>query len=43
MSYRELLEAFEELALQDDPFNPYPIVRIWPLAKKPGPVRNSEP
>jgi hypothetical protein len=30
MSYGELVEAFEELARQDDPFAPYPIVRIWP-------------
>ena len=27
---RQLLEAFEELAQQDAPFTPYPIVRIWP-------------
>ena len=30
MGYRELLKVFEELAQQDDPFSPYPIVRIWP-------------
>jgi hypothetical protein len=30
MTTKELLEAFEELAQQDAPFTPYPIVRIWP-------------
>jgi hypothetical protein len=30
MTYGELLEAFEELARQPDPFSPYPVVRIWP-------------
>jgi hypothetical protein len=30
MTTKELLEAFEELAQQDAPFAPYPIVRIWP-------------
>jgi hypothetical protein len=30
MVYGELLQVFEELARQDDPFSPYPIIRIWP-------------
>jgi len=30
MSYRELVEVFESLARQDDPFSTYPILRIWP-------------
>ena len=30
MSYRQLVEVFEELASGDDPFVDYPIVRIWP-------------
>ena len=30
MSFRELVAAFEQLARQDTPFSPYPIVRIWP-------------
>lgn len=30
MSYGQLVEAFEELARQDDPFAAYPIIRIWP-------------
>jgi hypothetical protein len=29
MSYGELIDAFEDLARQDAPFAPYPIVRIW--------------
>jgi hypothetical protein len=30
MSYRELVEVFESLARQEDPFSTYPILRIWP-------------
>ncbi len=30
MSYGEFVEAFEEIARQDDPFALYPIIRIWP-------------
>jgi hypothetical protein len=30
MGYGELLQVFEELARQDDPFSSYPIIRIWP-------------
>jgi hypothetical protein len=30
MSYRELVEVFESLARQDDPFSTYPILRICP-------------
>ena len=30
MSYRQLVEAFEELGTREDPFSEYPIVRIWP-------------
>jgi hypothetical protein len=30
MSYAQLVDAFEELAGQDDPFGLYPIIRIWP-------------
>ena len=30
MSYARLVDAFEELARQDDPFAIYPIIRIWP-------------
>ncbi len=30
MSYGQLVDAFEELAQQADPFAPYPIIRIWP-------------
>lgn len=30
MTYGEILECFEELACQDDPFANYPIVRINP-------------
>jgi hypothetical protein len=30
MSYGQLVDAFEELAQQDDPFAAYPVIRIWP-------------
>ncbi len=30
MTDGELVEIFEELAKQDDPFGLYPILRIWP-------------
>lgn len=30
MSYAQLVDAFEELARQDNPFALYPIIRIWP-------------
>ena len=30
MTYGEIVDAFEKLAQQDDPFSPYPIVRIKP-------------
>ena len=30
MGYGALLNAFEDLAQQDDPFAEYPIIRIWP-------------
>ncbi len=30
MTFGELVEVFEDLARQDDPFAVYPIVRIWP-------------
>ncbi len=30
MGYRQLLKAFEDLAQQDSPFLPYPIIRVWP-------------
>ena len=30
MTYGQLVDAFEELAGQDDPFAHYPIIRIWP-------------
>ena len=30
VSYGQLVEAFEEIARQNDPFALYPIIRIWP-------------
>jgi hypothetical protein len=30
MGYGALLKAFDDLALQDNPFGAYPIIRIWP-------------
>jgi hypothetical protein len=30
MTTKEILDVLEELARQDAPFAPYPIVRIWP-------------
>jgi hypothetical protein len=30
MTYGQLVDAFEELAQQADPFALYPIIRIWP-------------
>jgi hypothetical protein len=30
MTNGEIVEVFEELAARDDPFSPYPIVRIKP-------------
>jgi hypothetical protein len=30
MTYGQLVEAFEQIARQDDPFAAYPIIRIWP-------------
>jgi hypothetical protein len=30
MGYGALLKAFDDLALQDNPFGAYPIIWIWP-------------